>query len=140
MATMDAEQARADLEQANRSYRSAVHPVLPRWVPPLCAVLVAGGTALVGAAPSNGLARLACTLGGVLLAAAAGAVVFQTRARGGISGLRGPARESGTAVVICGIAFLISATTASAQLRWVYVALGLVTGAITWWALARRHR
>lgn len=140
MASMDAERARADLEQASRSYQAAVHPDLPRWAPPACAVLVAAGTALAGAAPSNGWARLACAVGGALLVAAAAGTVFRVRARSGVTGLRGPARDSATAVVVGGLAFLISAVAATAQTRWVYAGLGLLTGAFAWWALARRGR
>lgn len=140
MASMDAEQARTDLEEAGRSYAAAVHRDLPAWVPPTCAVLVAVGTALTGIAPSSGWIRLACTVGGVLLAAVAAVIVFRLRARAGVAGLRGSARDSLTAVVVCALAFLISATTATAQTRWVFMGLGLVTGGLTWWALARRQR
>lgn len=134
---MDADRARRDLEQAHQSYSSAVQPRLPRWARPVCGLLVWGAMALAGYSPSVGWVKGLTVLGGVLLALAAAALVFGSRARQGVVGLRGPAREQWTTVVTAGAAVLVCALGSSPDLRWIFTGAGLVAGAYTWLALRR---
>lgn len=140
MANMDAEQARSALDQARQSYDASVQPQLPGWAPPVCGVLVAAAVALAGLGPENGWLKLASVAGGVLCAAAAVGLLLGVRARQGISGLRGPAREKWRTVGVCCIAIVVSALASSPGTRWIYAAVGVGLGAYTWAALGKQVR
>jgi hypothetical protein len=140
MATMDAEQARRDLDQARQSYTDSVHPRLPQWAPPVCAVLVGAAIALAGAGPTTGWLKLVTVIGGILCALAAAWVILRIRARQGLTGLRGPAREKWRTVGICCIAIVVSALASSPNTRWIYAGLGVVVAAYAWVSLQRQVR
>lgn len=140
MAHMDADKARRDLEEARQSYSSAVQPQLPRWAPPVCGLLVWAAMALAGYSPSPGWLKALAILVGVLLALAAAAVVFGFRARQGVVGLRGPAREQWTTVLTACVAVLVCALGASPDLRWIFAGAGLVAGVYTWLTLRGKVR
>lgn len=137
---MDAEEARRNLEQARQSYDASMRPQLPRWAPPACAVLVAAGIALAGAGPSTGWLKAVTIVAGVLCALAAGQIVLRVRARQGVTGVRGPAREKWRTVGICCVAILVSAMAASPNTRWIYAGLGVVVGIYTWVSLQKQVR
>lgn len=140
MATMDAEEARRNLETANQSYDASVKPRLPRWAPPACAVLVAAAIALAGAGPDTGWIKALTIAAGVLCALAAAQLILRIRARQGVNGLRGPAREKWRTVGICCIAILVSALAATPNTRWIYTGVGVVVGIYTWVALQKQVR
>lgn len=125
---MDPHDARDDLEQAHRAYNASVQPVMPVWAPPVCGLLIAAAIALPGLAPGNIWWRLVTVAAGVVLAVLAGGLVLGVRARQGIRGVRGPARDQWTTLGVCGIAFLVSAVNSTPQARWIYIGLGIVGG------------
>jgi hypothetical protein len=137
---MDPEDARRDLEDARRSYNSSVEPPLPRWAPLTCAVLVTAALCVVGSSPSPGWAKAVAIVVGVLLALAAAGVVFRSRARHGIVGLRGPARQNWNTIVVACLAIVVCAFASSPEIRPIYVIAGLAAGSYTWWALRKQVR
>lgn len=137
MASMDADKARYDLEQARRSYHASARLAPPPWVAPVSGLLIAGAIALGGLAPAAAWLRLVTIAAGVLLAVAAVLVALVPRSRRGIRGVRGPARDSWISILVSGIAFFISMTGAAPQTRWVYTGLGVVVGLVTWVALRK---
>ncbi|MGY5031222.1 hypothetical protein ACWC9U_09840 [Streptomyces sp. 900116325] len=137
---MDAEEAQRNLEQARQSYDASVTPVLPRWVPPVCAVLIAASIALAGAGPSSGWLKAATIAAGILCALAAAQLVLRIRARQGVIGLRGPARQKWRTVGVCCAAVLVSALAATPNTRWIYAGVGLAVGIYTWASLQKQVR
>ncbi|MFF1418796.1 hypothetical protein [Streptomyces sp. NPDC058280] len=137
---MDAEEARRSLEQARQSYEASVQPALPRWAPPTCAVLVAAALALAGAGSSNGLLKALTVAAGLLCALAAAQLVLRIRARQGVTGLRGPARQKWRSVAASCVAILICALTATPDTRWIWAGLGIVAGTYTWVSLRKQVR
>ena len=137
---MDAESARHDLEQARRSYDASARPRLPRWAPPVCALLVGAAIALAGAGPTTGWLKLVTVAAGVLCALTAGRLLLRIRSRQGINGLRGPAREKWRTVGMCCIAIVVSALASSPDTRWIYAGLGIAVGVYTWVALQKQVR
>ncbi|WP_328887856.1 hypothetical protein [Streptomyces sp. NBC_00316] len=140
MATVDAEEARHDLEQARLSYRSSVEPQLPAWAPPTCGFLLGAAIALGGFSPSPHWLK-ALTIGGaVLLALAADQILTRIRARQGITGLRGPARETRRRTINSCVLILICALAVSPDLRWIWGGLGLAVFLYTWFMLHKQVR
>ncbi|MFG2986788.1 hypothetical protein ACGFYQ_37020 [Streptomyces sp. NPDC048258] len=137
---MDAENARRDLEQARQSYDASVQPRLPRWAPPVCAVLVGAAIALAGAGPATGWLKLVTVAAGILCALTAAWLVLRIRSAQGVTGLRGPAREKWRTVGICCIAIVVSALASSPDTRWIYAGLGVAVGIYTWVALQKQVR
>jgi hypothetical protein len=137
---MDSQQARNDLEQAQRSYGDSVLPPLPRWVPPVCGLLLAGAIALAGLGPASIWWRLAAIAGGVLLAVLAWTVVKGVRARQGIRGIRGPARRTVATLATSAVAYFVCVLNATPETRWLFFALGAATGVITWVMLRKKVR
>ncbi|MBT2446163.1 hypothetical protein J7F03_03455 [Streptomyces sp. ISL-43] len=137
---MDAEHARNALEEARQSYDASVQLRLPGWAPPVCAVLVGGAIALAGSSPEPGWLKLLSVAGGVLCALAAAGLVLRIRARQGVVGLRGPARERWRTVGLSCVTIVVCALASSPNTRWIYAGLGVVVGAYTWVALQRKVR
>lgn len=140
MATMDAEEARHDLEQARESYRASVEPKLPRWAPPTCGFLVGAAIALGGVSPSPLWLKALTIAAGVVLALAADQILTRIRARQGVTGLRGPARQKRSRTVNACAVILICALAVSPDLRWMWAGLGLVVFLYTWIRLQKQVR
>ncbi|MFJ8871366.1 hypothetical protein ACIRD6_37170 [Streptomyces sp. NPDC102473] len=137
---MDAEQARSELQQARQSYDASVQPRLPRWAPPVCAVLVGAAIALAGLGPESGWLKLLTVAAGVLCALAAAWLILRIRTRQGINGVRGPARDKWRTVGICCVAIVVSALASSPNTRWIYIGLGVGLGIYTWVSLQKQAR
>jgi len=137
---MDADEARNDLEQARRSYSASVRPPLPLWVPPACGLMVGAAVALAGLAPASIWWRLAAVAAAVGLAVLARALVLGIRARQGVRGLRGPVLRTQATLIVTAAAFLVSALGSTAEIRWLYVAMGAVIAVVVWAMLQRKVR
>jgi hypothetical protein len=139
-ADMDANEARNGLREVHRSYEASVSPPLPRWAPPMCAVLVGGAVAVVGLGYPNVWWKLAAVAVGVLGALGARQLLTVLRARQGVRGMQGPARRTQVTVFASGAAYLIAAMEATPPFRWVFVTIGLMVGVIVWVSLRKQIR
>lgn len=93
-----------------------------------------------GSSPSPGWLKAATIVLGVLLALTAAYLVFNSRTRKGIAGLRGPAQQQWRDLVVACLAILVCAMASSPELRWIYAGVGVFAGCYTWWALRKRTR
>ncbi|MFQ6398236.1 hypothetical protein ACLMAJ_32945 [Nocardia sp. KC 131] len=136
---MEPSEARQHLDGARDSYQSAVLPPMPAWMPVTCGVLIGSGVALAGqAAPTPWLRVL--LIGVAVALAGVGVLLYSSsRRKNGVRGLRGSARGQASTLTVCAIAFLISAVNASAELRWIYVAIGVIVGLAVVFVLGRRR-
>jgi hypothetical protein len=137
---MDADDARARLDQAQQSYRASNLPPLPIWVPVVVGVLVAVAVALLGLAPANIGLRLAAIAGAVVIALGARQLVLWARARAGVHGLRGAVLDKQRSIYVGALACVVVALTAPPGLFWVYVGLGVVAGTVSAVMLVRAGR
>jgi membrane associated rhomboid family serine protease len=137
---MQPEDARRALDQAHQSYNSSVEPRLPRWAPVTCAVLVTAALSVGGYSPSPGWLKALAIAAGVAFALTAAYVVFRSRTRDGISGLRGPAHQRWSNLVTASLAVLVCALASSPDLRWIYMGVGAFAGIYTWWTLRKQVR
>jgi hypothetical protein len=140
MANMNADEARHGLAEAQRSYDASARPALPRWVPPVCGVLVAVAVAVPGLGYSTIWWKLAAIAIAVTFAVGARRLLTAIRSRRGIKGIRGPARRTLTSLGTSGVAYLIGATRATPPYRWVFIVMGLVVGVIVWISLSKQVR
>ncbi|MFI5782534.1 hypothetical protein [Nocardia sp. NPDC051570] len=125
---MDPREAQEQLENARAAYRDAVLPRLPTHIVVTCSVLTGAAVALSGQYSPNGVIRSLFLVGAVALAAASAGLFFWSRRRRGLTGLRGSARDSLGAHLISAAAMFVAAVSATAEMRWFYVGLGIALG------------
>jgi len=132
---VDATEAKDSLGQAGWCGTAPARPPLPVWVPPVCAVMYGVGVALQ--APGDAEPGLTAPLIGLALALCAYALLRGIRARQGVP-RRSPAPWSRVAVVVIVPAFHYYALNSAADLRWLYIALGVAVAGIVWYRLQKK--
>lgn len=134
---VDATETKNNPAQSARSHPAPAHPPLPAWAPPVCAVLF--GVAVALQAPTDDKPGLAAPLIGLVLALGAHALLRRIRARQGV-----PRRNSTpwagvtTAAVVPALHYY--ALNSTADLRWVYITLGVAAAGIIWYRLRKGPR
>ncbi|MEW1862719.1 MULTISPECIES: hypothetical protein [unclassified Streptomyces] len=133
---MDAAETRSNLGPARRSHDASARPPLPLWVPPVCAVMFGAAVALQ--TPRDGMPGLTAPLVGLVLALGAYALVTGVRARQGTPKRRvSPAALAATATGVTAFSTSSLNSTSTSDLRWLYLAAGVVVAGIVWYRLQR---